>query len=37
MIFKPVRIAVATIGDKGLEDIVSHDFGHSDTFTICAC
>jgi len=29
-----VRIAVATVSDKGLEDSISHEFGHSKTFTI---
>jgi predicted Fe-Mo cluster-binding NifX family protein len=29
-----LRVAVATIGNKGLEDIVSHEFGHAKTFTI---
>jgi len=28
------RIAVATVRDRGLEDIVSPEFGHSRTFTI---
>lgn len=31
---KFVRIAVATNGDKGIQDLVSHEFGHSRTFTI---
>jgi predicted Fe-Mo cluster-binding NifX family protein len=29
-----LRVAVATTGDKGLEDTVSHEFGHAKTFTI---
>ncbi|MDH7477567.1 MAG: NifB/NifX family molybdenum-iron cluster-binding protein [Candidatus Bathyarchaeota archaeon] len=29
-----LRVAVATKGDKGLEDTVSHEFGHAKTFTI---
>ncbi len=29
-----VKIAVATMGNKGLEDIVSPEFGHSRTFTL---
>lgn len=29
-----VKIAVATVGNKGLEDIVSQEFGHSRTFTL---
>jgi predicted Fe-Mo cluster-binding NifX family protein len=29
-----LRVAVATEGDKGLEDKVSHGFGHCETFTL---
>jgi predicted Fe-Mo cluster-binding NifX family protein len=29
-----LRVAVATKGNKGLEDTVSHEFGHAKTFTI---
>ena len=31
---KNVIVAVATLGEKGLQDSVSHEFGHSKTFTI---
>jgi len=31
---KLTRIAVATVGDGKLEDVVSPEFGHSRTFTI---
>jgi predicted Fe-Mo cluster-binding NifX family protein len=31
---KGLRVAVATEGNKGFEDKVSHGFGHSKTFTI---
>jgi predicted Fe-Mo cluster-binding NifX family protein len=31
---KNLRVAVATTGNKGLEDEVSHEFGHTKTFTI---
>lgn len=31
---KHVRIAIATTGNKRLEDQISHEFGHSNTFTI---
>jgi len=31
---KSTRVAIATIGDQGLEDRVSNHFGHSKTFTI---
>ncbi len=29
-----MKIAIATLGDKGLQDTVSPEFGHSKTFTI---
>lgn len=29
-----MKIAIATMGNKGLEDIVSGEFGHAKTFTI---
>lgn len=29
-----LRVAVTTKGNKGLEDTVSHEFGHAKTFTI---
>lgn len=31
---KAARVAIATVGDKGLKDRVSGHFGHSKTFTI---
>jgi len=31
---KKLKIAVATVGEKGLEDKVSHTFGRAETFTI---
>jgi predicted Fe-Mo cluster-binding NifX family protein len=31
---KNLRVAVATTGNKGLEDEVSHEFVHTKTFTI---
>ena len=31
---KLTRIAVATVRDRGLEDVISPEFGHSRTFTI---
>lgn len=31
---KKLRIAVATAGEKGLRDKVSHTFGRAETFTI---
>ncbi|MEM3952031.1 MAG: NifB/NifX family molybdenum-iron cluster-binding protein [Nitrososphaerota archaeon] len=29
-----MRIAIATIGDKGLQDYISPELGHTNTFTI---
>lgn len=29
-----MKVAVATLGDKGLEDVVSRHFGHTNTFTV---
>jgi len=34
MNIKSLKIAVATVGDKGLEDKVSHAFGKTKTFTV---
>ncbi|MEM1538058.1 MAG: NifB/NifX family molybdenum-iron cluster-binding protein [Candidatus Nezhaarchaeales archaeon] len=31
---KPIKIAFATTGTKGIEDDVSHEFGRSKTFTV---
>ncbi len=31
---KEMRVAVATVRDKGLEDVVSPHFGHTKSFTI---
>ena len=34
MASKPMRVAVATNGEKGLEDSVAHEFGRCKTFTM---
>lgn len=34
MASKPMRVVVATDGEKGLEDSVAHEFGRCKTFTI---
>ncbi|MEM3700023.1 MAG: NifB/NifX family molybdenum-iron cluster-binding protein [Candidatus Bathyarchaeia archaeon] len=31
---KSLKVAIATTSEKGLEDTVSHEFGHAKTFTI---
>ncbi|MGQ9506820.1 MAG: NifB/NifX family molybdenum-iron cluster-binding protein [Candidatus Bathycorpusculaceae bacterium] len=31
---KRLRVAIATTSNKGLDDTISHEFGHSKTFTI---